>query len=140
MATLTSLLQAARKTPEFHRAKRLLQSDYQLLRRLVRARIDAGLNQRELGERMGVTQQAVSKIESLEADPRLSTIRRYANAVGVMIEHVVIPDDGTDYGSPRAITHVGPAEVPLFSLGKRPTLSTVAGPANAKRTDFALSA
>ncbi|MDN5558781.1 MAG: helix-turn-helix domain-containing protein [Ruaniaceae bacterium] len=43
---------------------------------------------------LGVSQQAINKFERYDSDPKLSTIRRYANAVGVLVEHrVVLSDD-----------------------------------------------
>ena len=35
---------------------------------------------------MGVTQQAVHKLERHDSDPKPSTVRRYANAVGAVVE------------------------------------------------------
>ena len=54
----------------------------------------AGLSQGEVAERMGVSQQAVSKFEAYDADPKLSTLRRYANAVGALLGHRVERDHG----------------------------------------------
>lgn len=70
-------------------AIKLVDSDHRLLRRLVELRKAKGLTQGEVGRRMGVTQAAVSTFERLEADPHLSTVRRYALAVQALIEHSV---------------------------------------------------
>lgn len=43
---------------------------------------------------MGVSPQAISKLERYDADPKLSTLRRYANAVGAIVEHRVTADRG----------------------------------------------
>jgi len=56
---------------------------------LIQARRDAGLSQRELADYLGVKQATISRFESPENDPRLSTIRRYATAVGALIAHRV---------------------------------------------------
>ena len=69
----------------------LVENERTLVRDLVLARKDAGLSQAEVGKRMGVTQAAVARIESGDRDPRLSTLRRYANAVGASIRHLVTP-------------------------------------------------
>lgn len=140
MATFSNLLQSARKSPEFLRAKRMLQNDYALLRSLVAARNRAGLNQKQLGQKMGVTQQAVSKIEQLDGDPRLSTLRRYANAVGVVIEHACFPSDGTEYSARRHLVIVPEAEVPVVTIERSAPAAYLLGAATAKRTDFALGA
>lgn len=72
----------------------LARSDRRFIDRLVAVRRDKGLTQAEVSARMGVSQGAVSQFESGHRDPKLSTIRRYALAVGVPIEHrVVVTDD-----------------------------------------------
>jgi len=58
---------------------------------LVRARLRQGLTLETVAERMGITPDAlVDQIERPESDPHLSTVRRYAMAVGVLIAHDVI--------------------------------------------------
>ncbi len=52
------------------------------LRDLRRAR---GLSQRELGERIGITQAQVSKIERGHVDPRLSSAVELARGLGVEV-------------------------------------------------------
>ena len=51
---------------------------------LQRARAGAGLSQRELALRVGMTQAHISRIESGLVDPRLSTVVEIARAVGSM--------------------------------------------------------
>jgi transcriptional regulator with XRE-family HTH domain len=94
MATLEELLRRARGTVEHARTKMLAKNDYNLMADLVQIRISRGLTQPQVAERLGISQQAVSKLESYSSDPRLSTIRRYANAVEALIAHVVEADEG----------------------------------------------
>jgi len=53
---------------------------------LVRLRQSAGLSQTEVAARMGTSQSAVARLEAGEADVRLSTLERYAAAVGMEID------------------------------------------------------
>lgn len=53
-----------------------------LLDMLVGLRRTHGLTQTEVAERMGVTQPTISDLETQTGDPRLSTVQRYARAVG----------------------------------------------------------
>lgn len=46
------------------------------------ARIEAGLTQRELGERLGITESGVNKMERRKTLPSLSTLERVAIATG----------------------------------------------------------
>lgn len=84
----------ASMSPVRARAKVLAREDRELRASLVRARREAGLTQREVAERMGVSQQQVNKLERYDADPRLSTLQRYANAVGALYRHDVDIDRG----------------------------------------------
>jgi transcriptional regulator with XRE-family HTH domain len=45
-------------------------------------RLDAGVTQRELGERIGFAQPAIARIESGRALPTISTLQRMATALG----------------------------------------------------------
>jgi transcriptional regulator with XRE-family HTH domain len=49
---------------------------------LVKARADQGLSQTAVARRMGTTQSAVSDLERSGSDPRVSTLMRYARALG----------------------------------------------------------
>ena len=53
---------------------------------LVRRRQAAGLSQTEVAARMGTSQSAVARLEAGEADVRLSTLERYAAAVGMELD------------------------------------------------------
>jgi predicted transcriptional regulator len=50
---------------------------------LVAKRVKLGLTQTEVAARMGTSQSAVARLESGGADVRLSTLERYAAAIGV---------------------------------------------------------
>ncbi len=64
-----------------------------LLAALIKARQEQGLSQKDVAERMSVAQPTVAGFERHDNDPKLSTIRRYAHAVGATISHTVIRDD-----------------------------------------------
>lgn len=70
-------------------ADRLVVEDYDLVRELYARRIAQGLSIEEVAERMGVHPDSVRDFEGYDANPRLSTIRRYALSVGALVEHTV---------------------------------------------------
>jgi transcriptional regulator with XRE-family HTH domain len=74
------------------RAARLVDSHYRLLQDLIALRKKNKLSQELVGERMGITQPAVAAFEGHNSNPTLSTIRRYALAVGAGIEFTVIEE------------------------------------------------
>lgn len=63
-----------------------------LLASLVAERRASGLTQTEVGARMHTSQSAVARLESGAADVRLSTLERYAAAIGRQVELRVKPE------------------------------------------------
>ncbi|MCG6963589.1 MAG: helix-turn-helix domain-containing protein [Acidobacteria bacterium] len=53
---------------------------------LRQARTDAALSQRELAERLGITQQAVSRAEQWSSNPTVDLMRRWLDACGARLE------------------------------------------------------
>ena len=58
---------------------------------LVRVRRERGWSQTEVAARMGTSQSAVARLERGELDVRLSTVERYAAAVGRTVDWQVRP-------------------------------------------------
>lgn len=80
------IAQEAKRDPSFPAAVDAIYRRRELLRRLVRARIRAGLTQAHVAERMHTSQAAVARIESGDFDVRTTTLDRYAAAIGKRIE------------------------------------------------------
>ena len=57
-----------------------------IVNELAEERIRRGLSQRQLAEMSGLKQSAIARMESLQSTPRLDTLLRIANALGVKIE------------------------------------------------------
>lgn len=65
-----------------------------LIASLREAREGAGLRQRDVAERMGLKRQSsVADVERLGSDPHLSTLRRYATAIGARLDLSVVVED-----------------------------------------------
>jgi predicted transcriptional regulator len=58
----------------------------ELLAQLAEQRRAVGLSQAEVAVRMGTSQPAVARLEAGEVDVRMSTVERYAAALGVRLE------------------------------------------------------
>jgi DNA-binding XRE family transcriptional regulator len=56
-------------------------------------RRDTGLSQTEVAARMGTSQSTVARLEAGDVDPRLSTLERYAQAVGRTLDWRLRPPD-----------------------------------------------
>jgi predicted transcriptional regulator len=63
----------------------------ELIDELVRARRESAVSQTEIAARMGTSQSAVARLESGDLDVRLSTIERYAAALGHTVDWQVRP-------------------------------------------------
>jgi transcriptional regulator with XRE-family HTH domain len=57
-----------------------------LLRALAKAREGMGISQTAVAARMGTSQSSVARLESGDCDARLSTVERYAAALGKKVE------------------------------------------------------
>lgn len=60
-------------------------SSADLILKLIAVREAAGLTQAQVGARMGVSQPSIASFEAYYNDPKLSTIKRYALALGAKI-------------------------------------------------------
>lgn len=61
---------------------------------LVARRLELGLSQTEVAARMGTSQSAVARFEAGTADLRLSTLERYAAAIGHVLDWHLEGRDG----------------------------------------------
>ena len=86
---------------------------------LAAQRRSAGLSQTEVAARMGTSQSAVARLETGDADVRVSTLERYAAAIGRQVAWQAHPD----------ITLPGLAQPESPQAGSAPPGSPQAGPA-----------
>ena len=65
-----------------------LDEEFQFLDEFLKARAAAGVTQAEVAERIGTTQSAVARLESGRGkhSPSLSTLQKYAHALGCRLE------------------------------------------------------
>ncbi len=70
---------------------------------LRQAREQAGITQRELAERLGCTQPAISQAEAGGASLSVATLQRFADALGCDLELAIVSRDvAFDGGMPTA--------------------------------------
>jgi transcriptional regulator with XRE-family HTH domain len=104
------------ETPGERAALVMVESHSNLLIDLRKARRSRGLSRAAVAERMGVTRKKVEAFESYWYDPKLSEIRRYALAIGVVVVTKI------DIGAPAVFS--APAadapEVPLADGSHQP--------------------
>lgn len=86
---LNELLGIDADDPQDRHADYLVTSDERLLEELVKFRRERHLTQQDVAASMGIDKSGVSRIEGGERDLLLSTLRRYAMAIGAVIDHEV---------------------------------------------------
>ena len=69
-------------SPEAKAAHEVFMKEYMLRKALVEARNQAGLTQKELSEATGLTQQAISRVETGSSGTTLHNLVRYLNGIG----------------------------------------------------------
>lgn len=90
MLTHNELKQKMLSNPEVRVAYDDLEDEFSVFDELLRARMSAGLTQSEVAEIMGTKTPAIARLESgggrKQHSPSLSTLRKYAEAVGCHVE------------------------------------------------------
>ena len=83
MSDLTEYVRArAARDPEFAEGFEEGYADFKIGAMLRQAREQAGLTQEEIARRLATQKSAISRIENHAGDIRLSTLERYARALG----------------------------------------------------------
>ena len=98
-----AFLKKAAKRKEFSKAHEDLEEEYQLTREMLAARAKFGLTQEGVAELMGTTKSAVSRLEAAgKHAPSLTTLKKYARAVGCRLEIKLVPNTSATQRSTRA--------------------------------------
>ncbi|HWR00249.1 MAG TPA: helix-turn-helix transcriptional regulator [Chlorobaculum sp.] len=85
-------LREAKKDDAFKREYEALAPTYALVRQLLLARRHSGLTQEAIARKIGTTKSAVCRLESGGKHiPSISTLRKYAEAVGCELEIKLVP-------------------------------------------------
>ncbi len=75
-----------KRNPDFPELVQAALRRRQLLRELATRREQLGLSQTAVAARMGTSQSAVARLEAGEIDAKLSTVERFAAALGQKVE------------------------------------------------------
>ena len=82
--TFEEVKKKALKNPEVKKEYDSLGPEYDLIRQLLRMRLESGLTQEEMAELLGTKKPNISRLESLASQhsPRLKTVKKYAKVAG----------------------------------------------------------
>lgn len=76
------ILQSPEVRAEYDKLKLL----YDIKREIIKLRLDQGLSQKELADKVGTKQSAISRLESGEYNPSVEFLSKVANALGKELE------------------------------------------------------
>ena len=85
MSRVSELHEQWSKDPEYQSAYDEIGPEFDLARVVIEARVNAGLTQKQLAERMNTTQSVIARIESGRAHPSTRTLHKIAQSTGAQL-------------------------------------------------------
>lgn len=86
MNDLQQHIQDSLKDPEFSRVWAESEVSYEITRQIIALRLQRGLTQKEVAQRVGTTQSVIARIENGEQNISLKTLTKLANALKANIK------------------------------------------------------
>ena len=84
--TFQDHLKESLKNPEFRKIWRESDAEYLLAEALITTRLNKKFSQRDLAKKIGTSQAAISRIESMQGNPSLSLLKRIARALDTKLQ------------------------------------------------------
>ena len=91
MSDFRNYLEQQLEDPEFKTEWQNLQPEFNIIQAMIDARKACNMTQKELAERTGIDQSDISKIETGNANPALSTLKRLAEGMDMVLKLEFIP-------------------------------------------------
>ena len=86
---LRKIKELVAENPELQKDLDDFNKEYEFRKKLVLARKEAGLTQKEIEAKTGLAQRAISRLENTtETSPNVKTLRKYLNALGYDLDVV----------------------------------------------------
>ena len=82
MSDLKRYIERQMNDPEFKAEYDASETEYQLTRSLIAARVASNMTQKELADKSGVRQSNISRIESGSCSPTVATLQALAEGLG----------------------------------------------------------
>ena len=86
MSDFKNYLDKQLQDKEFKEEWETLEPEFSVMQAMIDARKSAGLTQKQLSEKTGITQADISKLESGNANPSLRTLQRLASGMGMKVK------------------------------------------------------
>ena len=91
MSDLQKLTEELMQDSEFRKEYEALQPEMDITRAILDARIRAGLTQKELSEKSGISQADICRLEKGTRNPSISLLKRLAEAMGSTLRIEFVP-------------------------------------------------
>jgi ribosome-binding protein aMBF1 (putative translation factor) len=72
--------------PQFRKALKEIEPEYQIARALIRARIEKNLTQKQLAAKLGTKQSVLSRVENAKTTPTVSFLKRLAEVLNMNLK------------------------------------------------------
>lgn len=86
MDDLERLKKKLLENPEFKKLYEESRIEYEIARTVIRARIDRGLTQKQLADKLHTRQSVISRVEGANTTPSLSFLKRLAAALNTTLQ------------------------------------------------------
>ena len=91
MSDFRNYLNKQLENPDFKKEWDYLEPEYNTMQAMIDARKRCNMTQKELAERTGIDQSDISKIETGNANPALSTLKRLADGMDMVLKLEFVP-------------------------------------------------
>ena len=75
-------LQEALKDPEWKKGYDALEVEFSIIEQMIRKRLEKGLSQKQLAEKVGTKQSAISRLEGGNSNPSIAFLEKVSKALG----------------------------------------------------------
>ncbi len=82
MRDFDDILKEALKDPEFKKAYDDLELEFSIIEQVIRKRLDKGLTQKQLADKVGTKQSAIARLEGGTTNPSVAFLDKVARALG----------------------------------------------------------
>lgn len=91
MDDLDKLIKKQMKNPKFREEMEKTELEYQIARAMMKARLEKNMTQTQVAKVAGIDQADVSRVENGVGNPKISTLRRIANSLGMEVRFDLVP-------------------------------------------------
>ena len=91
MSDFRNYLNKQLENSDFKKEWDFLEPEYNTMQAMIDARKRCNMTQKELAERTGIDQSDISKIETGNANPALSTLKRLADGMDMVLKLEFVP-------------------------------------------------